>query len=144
MPSGCTKHAHWVGLRQEEIYVHWVGMTSKDQHQYKDRYMLRLPDGMRERIKSAAAENGRSMNAEIVDTLLGKYPEPFRLYQIEELFELLSIRLTSARDEEQAQQILDHFNNVFRDHQSSMRVELDRNGEDWDGGFMLRGNAKKM
>ncbi len=31
--------------------------------------MLRLPDGMRERIKSIAEENNRSMNAEIVGAL---------------------------------------------------------------------------
>lgn len=44
-------------------------MSEKDQHIYKDRYMLRLPDGMRERIKQAASDNGRSMNAEIVHRL---------------------------------------------------------------------------
>lgn len=38
--------------------------------------MLRLPDGMRERIKSAADNNGRSMNAEIVQLLEREYPEP--------------------------------------------------------------------
>ncbi len=30
-----------------------------------DKFMLRFPDGMRERIKLAADANGRSMNAEI-------------------------------------------------------------------------------
>ena len=34
-----------------------------------DQYMLRLPDGMRDRIKAAAAENNRSMNAEVVTAL---------------------------------------------------------------------------
>ncbi|WP_232897159.1 Arc family DNA-binding protein [Pontibaca salina] len=38
--------------------------------------MLRLPDGMRDRIKDAAANNNRSMNAEIVATLEEKYPAP--------------------------------------------------------------------
>ncbi|MEW6257433.1 MAG: Arc family DNA-binding protein [Pseudomonadota bacterium] len=31
--------------------------------------MLRLPDGMRDRLKAAAAENNRSLNAEIVSRL---------------------------------------------------------------------------
>lgn len=31
-----------------------------------DRFIIRLPDGMRERFKTAAHINGRSMNAEIV------------------------------------------------------------------------------
>lgn len=38
--------------------------------------MLRLPDGMRDRIKAAADENNRSMNAEIVATLEAEYPLP--------------------------------------------------------------------
>jgi plasmid stability protein len=42
----------------------------------QDKFMLRLPDGMRERIKAVAATNNRSMNAEIVATLQEKYPEP--------------------------------------------------------------------
>lgn len=34
-----------------------------------DKFMLRLPDGMRDRIKAAAAHNGRSMNTEIIHAL---------------------------------------------------------------------------
>ena len=34
-----------------------------------DQYMLRLPDGLRERIKHRAAVNGRSLNTEIVDAI---------------------------------------------------------------------------
>ncbi len=34
-----------------------------------DKFMLRLPDGMRDQLKDAAAENGRSLNAEIVARL---------------------------------------------------------------------------
>lgn len=34
-----------------------------------DKFVLRLPDGMRDQIKSAAKENGRSMNAEIIARL---------------------------------------------------------------------------
>lgn len=41
-----------------------------------DQFPLRLPDGMRDRIKSAAEANNRSMNAEIVATLEEKYPAP--------------------------------------------------------------------
>ena len=42
-----------------------------DQH---DKFMLRLPDGMRDRIKAAADANGRSMNAEIVACLNAASP----------------------------------------------------------------------
>ena len=41
-----------------------------------DKFVLRLPNGLRERIKSAAEENNRSMNAEIVSTLEAAYPVP--------------------------------------------------------------------
>ena len=41
-----------------------------------DKFMLRLPNGMRDRIKEKADENGRSMNAEIVFTLDAEYPPP--------------------------------------------------------------------
>lgn len=34
-----------------------------------DQYIVRFPDGMRDQIKQAAADNGRSMNAEIVQRL---------------------------------------------------------------------------
>lgn len=43
-----------------------------------DQYMLRMPDGMRDRIKAAAEANNRSMNAEIVATLEDAYPAPFQ------------------------------------------------------------------
>ncbi|UVC08260.1 Arc family DNA-binding protein [Rhizobium sp. TH2] len=41
----------------------------------QDQYVLRFPTGMRDRIKAAAERNGRSMNAEIVATLEGAYPD---------------------------------------------------------------------
>lgn len=34
-----------------------------------EQVMIRLPDGMRDTLKEIAADNGRSMNAEIVDRL---------------------------------------------------------------------------
>lgn len=39
-----------------------------------DQFPLRLPDGMRDRIKAAAEANNRSMNAEILATLEEAYP----------------------------------------------------------------------
>ncbi len=43
---------------------------SEDQNRtLNDKFMLRLPDGMRDKIKASAELNGRSMNGEIVDRL---------------------------------------------------------------------------
>lgn len=44
--------------------------------QSQDKFIIRLPNGMRERIKIAADANNRSMNAEIVASLREMYPEP--------------------------------------------------------------------
>jgi hypothetical protein len=52
-----------------------------------DKFQLRLPEGMREKIKEAAKESGRSMNAEIVHRLeesFTKSPEPDVLLSAEE------------------------------------------------------------
>jgi plasmid stability protein len=47
---------------------------SKKPAQPQDKYVLRLPDGMRDRIKMQADRNGRSMNAEIVQALEQFFP----------------------------------------------------------------------
>ena len=39
-----------------------------------DKFMLRMPDGMRERIAEKARVNNRSMNSEIVAILSAHYP----------------------------------------------------------------------
>lgn len=51
-------------------------MTNSEKRTLKDKFMLRLPDGLRDRIKRSAAHYGRSMNEEIVKTLMETYPEP--------------------------------------------------------------------
>ncbi|MBA4774327.1 MAG: Arc family DNA-binding protein [Rhizobiales bacterium] len=47
---------------------------SNDPVHEQDKFMLRLPEGMRDRIKLQAERNNRSMNAEIVATLEIAYP----------------------------------------------------------------------
>lgn len=50
-------------------------MSEKDYPSRKlDQFVVRFPDGMRDRIRDAAAENKRSMNAEIIATLELAYP----------------------------------------------------------------------
>lgn len=51
---------------------------SKFPSEEQDRFIVRMPDGLRDRIKAASDASGRSMNAEIVATLLHAYPEPIR------------------------------------------------------------------
>lgn len=40
----------------------------------QDRFIVRMPDGLRDRISAAAKRNGRSMNSEIVSVLEEYYP----------------------------------------------------------------------
>ena len=49
-------------------------MAEQQNRTLTDQFMLRLPDGMRDRIKAAAYNSKRSMNAEILETLEEKYP----------------------------------------------------------------------
>jgi hypothetical protein len=46
-------------------------MSEKFPSQIADKFVIRLPDGLRDKIKEAAAANGRSMNSEIIARLDG-------------------------------------------------------------------------
>src|SRR5688572_19771046 len=47
----------------------WRVMAERKPGRGSDQFPLRLPDGMRGRLKALADRNGRSMNAEIVSRL---------------------------------------------------------------------------
>lgn len=55
-------------------FCHMITAMSEDRKpQTADKYILRFPDGMRDRIAEAAKSNNRSMNAEIVGRLLSSF-----------------------------------------------------------------------
>lgn len=59
---------------------HW-GMEEKKQLQdsdsrHADKYIVRFPDGMRERLKREAHANNRTLNAEIIARLQASFTEP--------------------------------------------------------------------
>ncbi|MCM2493061.1 Arc family DNA-binding protein [Burkholderia glumae] len=58
----------------EDIDIKAVGRDS-------DKFLLRLPDGMRERISASARRNGRSMNAEIVACLQLAFPDSNKMHE---------------------------------------------------------------
>jgi predicted DNA-binding protein len=51
-----------------------------------DQYMLRLPPGLRDRVAQRAAENGRSMNTEVIDAIEKHLKEADRVTQLWDLF----------------------------------------------------------
>lgn len=48
----------------------------------QDQFVLRFPEGMRDRIKRAAERSGRSMNAEIIAALETFYPPEPSVYEV--------------------------------------------------------------
>jgi Arc-like DNA binding domain len=51
-------------------------MEQKRPPRGSDQFPLRMPQGMRDRIRIAADKAGRSMNAQILETLAAAYPDP--------------------------------------------------------------------
>src|SRR5882757_8975003 len=72
--------------------LHSVRMSDDEQKfpsQLAERFQVRLPDGLRDRIKAYAERNGRSMNAEIVRVLENEFPEPWAVdRRVAELLEM--------------------------------------------------------
>ena len=54
-----------------------VAMTQDTPSRSLDKVIVRLPDGMRDRIREAAEKNNRSMNAEIVSRLDNSFMQEF-------------------------------------------------------------------
>jgi hypothetical protein len=71
--------------------LHSLGMSEKGKYpsEVAERFQIRLPAGLRDRIKAYAERHGRSMNTEIVRVLEREFPEPWPLStQITQLVEL--------------------------------------------------------
>ena len=70
-------------------------MVSRD----SDKFMLRFPDGMRDKIAEAAKANNRSMNAEIVARLEGSFGEstsPDRVFAMFDEYKQKSLKIEEA------------------------------------------------
>lgn len=87
--------------------------------QNQDKFVVRLPDGMRDRIKAAAEANNRSMNAEIVATLQEKYPVTNLLKRLQAMMHLADdidlddVMTPDARNEE-IKAVKDHALRIIR------------------------------
>lgn len=79
-------HLHWVASILPAMKTEDKTAVSRD----SDRFIIRLPEGMREQIAASAKESGRSMNSEVVARLQASY-EPPSLASLSwvELFKLL-------------------------------------------------------
>lgn len=77
------------------------------------QFKLRLPGALKERIERAAAENNRSMNAEIVAALEEKFPLKV---SIEEFLDTWMDRLNSLRDRKQQEKLAEEANAFLQAH----------------------------
>ncbi|WP_455918784.1 Arc family DNA-binding protein [Ensifer canadensis] len=76
-----------------------------------DQYMLRLPDGLRDRIKAYAERVGTSINSEIVRVLEREWPEQWPVDdRLDELAKMLDV-LSAGRGDPR----LDEFINKFQE-----------------------------
>ncbi|MGI8397772.1 MULTISPECIES: Arc family DNA-binding protein [Agrobacterium] len=90
-----------------------------------DKFLLRMPDGLRERIKAAAERNNRSMNSEIIDSLEKLYPAPS--INIDELARFLA-SINGSETTEEDDKYLETINDYLSksDHPFTMSAS-------WDG-----------
>lgn len=77
-----------------------------------NQFQLRLPPGLRERIKAYADAHGRSMNAAIVEVLEREFPEPWTL---EQRIHQLSGALAIMREAEHPKELVDQLVENIRD-----------------------------
>jgi plasmid stability protein len=75
-----------------------------------ERFIIRLPDGMRDRIRIAAEANNRSMNAEIVAVLEEKFPAPVPTQSVEDILKQWAPRIMAANDHKTRAQLIDEAN----------------------------------
>lgn len=70
--------------------------------QLAERFQIRLPPGLRDRIKTYAEAHGRSMNTEIVRILEREFPEPWSMS--DRIFELVEMAkaLNAGKDNDGA------------------------------------------
>ncbi|MGC9445990.1 Arc family DNA-binding protein [Cereibacter johrii] len=97
-------------------------MAQKSDSRELDKVIVRLPDGMRDRIKTAAEANNRSMNAEIVATLEEKYPAPtaFDFASIGHFLEFIE----AANDEAEFGARLRAANDALLEHEQFARFQI--------------------
>lgn len=109
-----------------------------------DKFMLRLPEGMRERIRQAAEMNQRSMNAEIVATLTKAYPDLNPIAPIVELLRSWTQFGSPLSDDEVlklAHEIEPHITAHITGALLHASMEKDRRQSDEDGGDESRRRA---
>ncbi|TIL95210.1 MAG: Arc family DNA-binding protein [Mesorhizobium sp.] len=103
-----------------------------------DQFPLRLPPGLRDRIKAHADAQGRSMNAEIVRILEREFPEPWTIEErVDQLHGLLTM-LGHAAPKDSADEIIKHVHETLTAIATGRTTDVDEDTR----GDILRGLAR--
>lgn len=111
-------------------------MAQQSDSRALDKVIVRLPDGLRDRIKVAAAKNNRSMNAEIVAALEEKYPSPVPTKGIEDLLREWAPRVVNEADKKQQAKLIDELNYELGKITKQARVQLYPSDDGWVLGLL--------
>ena len=97
----------------------------------QDKFVVRLPDGMRERIKSKADRAGMSMNEAIVWCLDSFFPAPQTFDdRMHELAEMVAILKEDGRENEALDNMIHKVHETLRDIQTrKLKTPPDFKGE---------------
>ena len=91
-------------------------MAKKTLVRDQDKFMLRLPDGMRDRIKAKADRAGMSMNEAIVWCLEQYFPEPMTLGERLDALSVMVAALKKGNDlETKVDDLIDEIEATLRD-----------------------------
>lgn len=93
---------------------------AKDLAKDQDKFVLRLPTGMRDRIKAAADKNNRSMNSEIVATLEEAYPSDN--FDFATFMESWMVPILRAETEEERAKLMMEANDFLASHGTKSEV----------------------
>ena len=119
---------------------------AKEPIQPQDKYVVRFPEGLRDRIKDTAAQNNRSMNAEIVATLEEKYPAPVSAEGLEDVLKFWAPRILNEQDAAERARLIRGVNSILEKITPQARIgffqtdEGNRLGVVWQTSLFDEGN----
>ncbi|NBB07890.1 MULTISPECIES: Arc family DNA-binding protein [Pseudomonadota] len=89
-----------------------------------EKFIIRMPNGLRDRIKLAAEKNNRSMNAEVVATLEDAYPE--HDFDFGSFMLTWMVPITKATSESERQTLIEGANNFLSTLPTDARLVTER------------------
>lgn len=97
-------------------------MTQDTPSRHQDKILIRVPDGLRDRIAMRAKANRRSVNAELVETLLAFYPpNP----PVESIIDLIKTTISTDMHFKKSE-LRFSFVNLLKEYQLYLEQELKR------------------